>query len=73
MIYAIETDNRAVALTRDVDYVARLNANRGNDPHGVSPFAARAATESESKDFQDWQAATGLSCMTLPALFEHRG
>jgi hypothetical protein len=68
MIYAIETHGRTVALTNDGDYVARLNTEYRDDPHRAIPFTARAATESESKDFQDWHAVSGLSCMTLPAL-----
>jgi hypothetical protein len=72
-VLAIQTHGRTVALTNDGDYVARLNTEHRDDPFWNGPFTARVATESESKDFKRWQAAGhGLSCMTLPALFEHR-
>jgi hypothetical protein len=70
-VLAIQTHGRTVALTNDGDYVARLNAEHRDDPlwDSVLPFTARAATPTESKQFQDWSAVSGLNCMTLPALF----
>jgi hypothetical protein len=71
-VLAIETHGRTVALTNDGDYVARLNAEYRNEPHRASPFTARAATRVESKEFQDWSSASGLTTMTLPACLEQR-
>ena len=55
----MRTHGRTVALTNEGDYAARrLNSDK---------FTTRPA---ESDDFNDWHAATGLSCMTAPGYFE---
>jgi hypothetical protein len=72
LVLAIQTHGRTVALTNDGDYAVRLNAEHRDDPHRASPFTARAATQAESKEFQDWSSASGLTTMTLPACLEQR-
>ena len=70
MIYAIETNNRAVAITDDQDVAERLNSDgilRGTVRHlkttsgkalwnGVSSFNSRPATDAERDAYHQWAA-----------------
>jgi hypothetical protein len=74
MIYAIETQGRAVALTEKSDVITRLNTDQylrdtvialrsdSGKPlwDGVSTFTARIATDTEAEDYQRWHAASRL-------------
>jgi len=74
MIYAIETQGRAVALTEKSDVITRLNTDQylrdtvialrsdSGKPlwDGVSTFSARLATDAESEHYRKWHAASRL-------------
>ena len=73
MLYAIETNNKTVALTERDDVVECLNNDgylrdtvrllkRGSALlwNGVTPFTSRPATETEQAAYKHWQA--GRAC-----------
>lgn len=74
MIYAIETQGRAVALTEKEDVVMRLNTDAylrdtvvalrsdSGKPlwDGASTFTVRLTTDAESEHYRKWHATSRL-------------